>query len=271
MIKCVIQCADVHVKNYQRHEEYAEQLSKFVTKCREIASNYKREEVRIVICGDIVHSKNVISNELMSFVSGFLRALEEIATVIVISGNHDMLVNNMSRKDTLTALFETAKFNDCKFLDGMLNYESGCVEDDDVVWALYSIFDDYRRPDIESISEGKRVIGLYHGTIVGATLNNGTVIDSGVDGDKFNGCDCVMCGDIHKRQVLRRNGVEIVYSGSLIQQTFGETITQHGFVLWDFESGSHEFIDLESDYGLYKVEISDISDLDEDKEILDNL
>ena len=107
-IKLVIHCADIHIRNVQRHEEYAQQLERFVEKCKEIAAPYDKDEVRIVIAGDLVHSKNQISNELIVFASVFLRKLEQIAKVIVISGNHDLVVDNQSRTDTLTALFETA-------------------------------------------------------------------------------------------------------------------------------------------------------------------
>lgn len=270
-IKLVIQCGDIHIRNFQRLEEYSEQLERFVEKCKDIAKDYEKDEIRILICGDLVHSKNEISNELIVFSSYFLRQLEEIATVLVYAGNHDLLVNNTSRTDTLTALFDTANFENCKFIDGMLNYESGLIEDGNVIWALYSIYNGFMPPNMDGIDrEGKKVIGLYHGMVQGATLNNGTVVEGGIDGGLFDGCDCVMAGDIHKRQVLKRGDVEIVYSGSLIQQTFGETVTQHGFVVWDIENMTHEFIDLESDYGLYDISIESIDDIDNDKEKLIN-
>jgi len=267
-IKCVIHCSDIHIRPFQRLKEYAETLSVFVDKCREVASEYEKDEVRILISGDIAHSKIDISNEMITFASFFLRQLEEIATVIVIAGNHDLLVNNMSRVDTLTALFETANFSNCRFLDMMLGYESGLVEDENIVWALYSIYDGFARPDIESIEnrEKKKVIGLFHGMINGATLNNGTVIDDALDGNYFNGCDCVMAGDIHKRQVIKKGDVEIVYSGSLIQQTFGETVSQHGFVVWDIETMTHKYVDVDNEYALYDIEVRDIEDIDNDKE-----
>lgn len=271
MIKVVIHCSDIHIRPYLRLGEYAEQLEKFIEKCKEITSNYEREEVRILISGDLFHSKLNVSNELMTFSSFFLRELEQIAKVIVIAGNHDLLVNNTSRTDTLTALFETANFTDCVFIDSILDYKSGFVEDDNVIWALYSIYDNFSPPNLNDIDrEGKKVIGLYHGMIVGATLNNGSVVDSGVDGDLFDGCDCVMAGDIHKRQVVKRGNVNILYPGSLIQQTFGETVSQHGFALWNLEDMSYEFVDLETNYGLYDMEIESMEDIDEDKERLIN-
>lgn len=273
-IKCIIHLADIHIRNFQRLEEYSEQLTKVVDKCKKIASNYEKEEVRIVISGDLVHSKNTISNELIVFASYFLRQLEEIATVIVIAGNHDLIVENQARTDTITALFDTADFQNCKFLDAMLDYKSGCAIDNNVVWCLYSIYEDFLRPTtIEEVKEtnpNARFIGLFHGQVVGSTLNNGYVSDSGLDGDAFEGCDCVMAGHLHKRQVLKRGDTEIVYPGSLIQQTYGETISQHGFAVWNLEDMSYEFVDIDSEYGLYDVEISNINDIDEDKERLIN-
>jgi DNA repair exonuclease SbcCD nuclease subunit len=79
-----------------------------------------------------------------------------------------------------------------------------------------------------------------------------------------------MAGHLHKRQVLKRGDAEIVYPGSLIQQTFGETVSQHGFAVWDVESMTCKFIDMDTDYGLYDVEIDNIDDIDEDKERLIN-
>lgn len=272
MVKIVIHCSDIHIRPFQRLKEYAETLSTFAGKCKEIASNYERDEVRILISGDLANNKNEISNEMITFTSFFLRQLEEIATVIVIAGNHDLLVNNMSRVDTLTALFDTANFSNCKFLDMLLEYKSGLIEDENIIWALYSIYDGFTRPDIESISnrEDKKVIGLFHGMINGATLNNGIVIDDALDGKQFNGCDCVMAGDIHKRQIVKKGDVEVVYPGSLIQQTFGETVSQHGFVVWNLDDMTHEYVDVENEYGLYDIEIRDFDDIDNDKERLIN-
>ena len=273
MIKLVIHCSDIHLRCFQRHEEYAEQLTQFIEKCKSLASQYKKEEVRIVIAGDLVHQKNTISNELFVFASTFIRKLEDIARIIIISGKHNLLVNNTSRKDTMTALFETANFQNSIFVDGYLGFDSGTLIDDNVTWALYSIYSGYRKPDIDDAKTShpsNTIIGLYHGTIVGSTLNNGIVMDNGTDGEIFNGCDIVMAGDIHKRQELKRGNVEIIYPGSLIQQTFGETVTQHGFCVWDLENNTHKFVDLETNYGLYDFQISSVDDIDSNKETLLN-
>lgn len=271
MIKCIIHCSDIHVRNFQRLDEYTEQLANFVGKCKKIASHYEKEEVRILIAGDLVHQKNSISNELLIFCSHFIRQLEEIAKVIVLAGNHDLIVKNTQRVDTLTALFQTAKFHNSIFVDAELDYESGCIVDDNVIWAVYSIYDDYQIPDIENyISEDKTIIGLYHGMVVGASLNNGCILDTGVNGKIFDKCHCVMAGDIHKRQIIKYGDTIVAYPGSMIQQTFGETISQHGFIVWNLPALSYEFIDLNTDYGLFDIEINSLDDIDNDKERLIN-
>ena len=273
MIKKIIHIADVHVRNFQRLEEYTAKLNELNENIEKIIKGYRNDEVRIVISGDITHNKLNVSNELIAFVSSWIRELEKFGKVIVISGNHDVMVGNMSRIDTLTAIFTASKFSNAIHLDSYLGYDSGIIPDDNVCWALYSIFSDFKKPNIEQAKKdfpNNKIIGLYHGTIVGATLNNGTVIDSGVDGDVFSGCDVVMAGDIHKRQEIKRGDVNIVYPGSLIQQTFGETVTQHGFVVWDLENNTHEYVDLSDNYALYDFEIKSLEDIDNDKEILLN-
>lgn len=273
MVKTIIQVADIHMRNASRHDEYQEQLQKFIDKCQEIASKYEPGEVRILICGDLVHQKNTISNELITLVSNFIRQLSAIATVVIYSGNHDLIVNNASRMDTLTALFQTAQFDNAYYLDQELDYQSGYVVDENITWALFSIHNGYAKPNLipaKSEYPNNWTVGLFHGALVGSTLNNGKLMQDGFDGSRFEDCDVVMAGDIHKRQVIEAGDVNIVYPGSLIQQTFGETVTLHGFAVWDVEKQTHEFVDLPNDYSMYDFEINSDTDIDEDKEILKN-
>lgn len=277
MVKCVIQVADIHVRNMMRHEEYVEQFENFIESCRDVIrkGKYEKDEVRILICGDLVHQKNTISNELITLISVFIRKLEDLAKVLVYTGNHDLVVDNLGRMDTLTAVFDTAGFDNAVLLDQLTDYESGTMVDDNIIWALYSIHDDYRRPDIESAKEeapDNIVVGLFHGPVVGSQVNNGTVMESGIDGDVFEGCDVVMAGHIHKRQILKKKGVQIVYPGSLIQQKYDETVTQHGYAVWDLTKKilKPKFIDLDTTYGLYDFSIESVDDVDNDDEKLLN-
>lgn len=268
MIKKIIQVADIHIRRTMDNWEndmYSELLTQFIEECKKVAEPYEYDEVRIVICGDLFHNKNNISNDLDIMATNFIRELESVAPVRIIVGNHDYNANNIDQSHTITTFCETRGFTNTLLLDAQLGYRSGCLVDDNVTWAVYSSFDEFIKPDIITAKQenpNNIVIGLYHDMIVGATMNNGSVADTGVADDAFDGCDCVMAGHIHKRQVLRRKGIDIVYSGSLFQQDYGETVSQHGFCIWDIEKLTHEFIDLESTYGFYNLEINSLEDIE---------
>lgn len=278
MIKKIYQIADVHIPTYEGlNGKYSEQISKLVNSIKDDAENsgLNKDEIRIVICGDLVNSKNMVTNELNVFVSSFIRQLSEISKVYCIAGNHDLVESNTTRTDTLTGIFHTAKFDNAIFLDEELGYESGIINDDNITWALYSFYDSFNRPDIEDAKEeypDNKVFGLYHGQIVGTKLYNGIVTDSGQNSKIFDGCDYVLAGHIHKRQAIKKGNCEIVYSGSVIQKDYGESITQHGYVIWNLEGDDfkYEFIDLPSEYGLYDITINSIDDIKNDVEKLNN-
>jgi DNA repair exonuclease SbcCD nuclease subunit len=61
-----------------------------------------------------------------------------------------------------------------------------------------------------------------------------------------------------------------VYSGSVVQKDFGESITQHGYVVWDLEKGTHEFVDIPSEYGYYDFSVNSMEDIEENREKLNN-
>lgn len=277
MVRKIIQVSDLHIHKTMdnwENEMYATQLGIFLEKCQEIAQNYEYDEVRIVICGDLFHNKNNISNDMDIMASNFIRNLETIAPIRIIAGNHDFNKNNINQTHTISTFIETHNFNNTLFLDEITNYHSGFIEDDNITWVLYSAFDNFIKPDLTKYKiehKDKFFVGLYHDDIVGAKYNNGLEVECGLDGSAFEECDCVMAGHIHKRQALRIKGVDIVYSGSLIQQDFGETTTQHGFCLWDVETQSHEFIDIPSDYGFYEIEVDCLEDIDNNKIQITNL
>lgn len=275
MIKHIIAISDIHVRNYKRLEETQEFLEKFVKYCKDFVITHKPEETRIVIAGDLFDQKITVSNESKILLSWMLRRLNEITTTYVICGNHDYLMNNSSRVCSLTPVFTMSDFNNCKYLDKELGYTSGIYEDDNIAWCLFSTFDDFNRPEIEGYKElnpDKILIGLIHADINGAKTDVGRVTDKGLNSDYFENLDFVISGHIHKRQEIKKNGVKIVYCGSLIQQDMGENISGHGGVVWDVLNSQWEPFDLDKgEYGFYKFVIDDIDDIENDNEKILNL
>lgn len=234
---------------------------------------YNRDEVRIVMVGDIFQQKIKASNEAKTMFHEMLNVFNSIAKTIIVAGNHDMLENNTDRKDSISPTFEIKDvYSNVTYADKVLSYKSGYIIDDNIVWVVYSMFDKFNRPNIEGCDTiDKKVIGLYHGDIVGATTDLGRMSENGINPDSFNGCDCVMAGHIHKFQEIRKNGIPIVYSSSVFQQNSGENISNHGFVVWDIESMSYTFHEVPNNYNIYRFEITSYDDVKDDIERLINL
>lgn len=278
MVKKIIHTADIHIRNFKRMDEYQEQLTKFVEECKNITEEYGADNVRIVIAGDVVHNKLDISGEGYFFASWFLNELDKIAKTFVIAGNHDINMNNLGRLDPLTAIFSMCNFKQTYYLDKMLDYASGCVLDDNIVWCLYSSFDNFAKPNVDEFQiqhqgENLTYVGLFHGVVKGAKTDVGYAFDgSGYDASYFDGVDFGLLGHVHKRQCIKNNGVPLVYPGSLIQQDHGENISGHGYLLWDVETNTYEEKNIPNpDYGFYTFSINKIEDIDDDKEEIVNL
>jgi DNA repair exonuclease SbcCD nuclease subunit len=237
---------------------------------KELISGYEREEVRIVVAGDLVHQKIVISNEQLILGTWFLRKLEEIAPVILIAGNHDLLENNIGRMDSVSPMVQFLGDKEISFFK-----ESKCYLDDNIVWCPYSIFEENARPDIESarveFGDDKTYIGLFHAPLINAKTDIGYEIDHGAELDIFEGCDMVMLGDIHKRQAFNHKGILIAYPSSLIQQNFGENISKHGFLFWDVETKTFTEHDVENKSPYYQFKITSLEDIENGTEKITNL
>jgi DNA repair exonuclease SbcCD nuclease subunit len=202
--------------------------------------------------------------ELVEFVAWILTECSKIAKTILIIGNHDFLENNQSRLDTLTPIIDSLKN------ENVFYYKNrGVYEDDNINWCVYSLMDHNIPPEIPQ--NGKLNIGLFHGPIQGLTTDIGYKFDSGFESSKFEGCDLVLCGDIHKRQVFDIPGRKKAYMiGSTIQQNYGETINKHGYGIYDVQNDEYKFVDLFNPKPFLSFKINSIEDLVDGTERLVN-
>jgi DNA repair exonuclease SbcCD nuclease subunit len=274
MIRICVHLADIHIRTYRLHDEYKEVFITFLNQLKNQLKDYKREEIRIVLVGDLVHQKIIISNEQLILGTWFLRKLEEIGPVIIIAGNHDLLENNKDRVDSITPMVQFLPNSDINFFK-----ESRCYLDDNIVWCVYSIFEENSRPNIESarqeFGDDKTYIGLFHGPIIGLKTDIGYIIENGAELEIFEDCDMVLCGDIHKRGGFTlkqgKKNIPIMMPSSLIQQNFGETVKNHGYLLWDVENRTFTEHNVNNNNPFYNFKIKSLEDLDNNKEILTNL
>lgn len=274
MISKIIACADVHIRNLRRIDEYKVQLYKFIDLCKKEVKSTKDGDVRIVIAGDLFHNKLEISAEGYMLASWFLKSLDKVAPTLVIAGNHDKSGNN-ERLDPISVMFSMCKFKQVKFLDAELNYQSGIYNDDNISFVLYSAFDNFATPNVAQAkieNPHNTYVGVFHGDVKGAKTDTGYVSDNGLEISMFDNLDFVIAGHIHKFQELTYNGIPIVYCSSLIQQDHGENISNHGFVIWTVKDEQYTFNHIDNpDYGFYSFTIENENDIDDNKEVLVNL
>ena len=193
--------------------------------------------------------------ELIEFVAWTLTECSKIAKTVLIIGNHDFLENNMSRLDALTPIIDSLQDENIAYLKSRGEYE-----DENVDWVVFSLMEHNIPPDIEKT--GRVKIGLFHGPVQGLTTDVGYKFDSGFDSDKFKGCDLVLCGDIHKRQVFNIPGGKKAYMiGSTIQQNYGETLKNHGYGIYDVINDTYEFVDLENPKPFLSFKIKSFEDI----------
>lgn len=277
MIKKIIGIADIHIPNFKGLGDLKDVAQTFFEQAKKIVKDAGgSENVRIVVGGDLFDDKITVSNEGLLAGHWFLQELDKICPTIVIAGNHDLNLQNLSKIDSITPIFEMSTFKQTRYLDMEFGYKSGFVKDDNVVWCLYSTFSSFEKPEFMPDKETNpdksvKYIGLIHGEINGATTNNNMVSENALSVNLFDGTDFVIAGHIHKQQVIPGNGTSIVYCSSLKQKNYGETVSGHGFVLYDTGTGDFEFVETPNKTtSFYKFSITDLDDVDNSKEILLN-
>lgn len=216
----------------------------------------------IILTGDILHAKTELSPESISMTYHFLKKLSELATVILIPGNHDTNLSNRHRLDALSPIV-----NDVGNLSNLFYLKnSGFYLFNNIIFGVTSIFDqvllttDKLTQDMLSHTskhKNKYIIALYHGAVhsaqtdVGFRMNREELLV-----EHFDGYDFVLLGDIHKFQYLNEKKT-IAYAGSLIQQSHSETLHSHGVLQWDLKSSESKLLEIKNDYGYCTVRITD--------------
>ena len=263
MIKKIVHIADLHIRTYQLHDLYKKQFQLLLNDLKE-KLNYKYEtnEVRIVIAGDIAHQKINISNEQLLLTSWFLQELSNIGVVVIIPGNHDFLENNTDRVDSITPIVELLNNDNIEY------FKDACVYDDgNIKWVIYSLYQHNERPKFIKEDDGKTYVGIFHGPIQGLSTDLGYEFEDAYDRLNFVDLDLLLCGDIHKRQQFKLpNGGNAIMIGSLIQQNFGETVKHHGYGIYDVDTETYQFYDLPNEQPFLHFSISDIKDIEDEKE-----
>jgi DNA repair exonuclease SbcCD nuclease subunit len=259
MINKLIHFSDLHIRLFKDHDLYRSILEDAINQWKEIKPD------RIVFTGDLVHSKNQMTPELIDFVAWILKECSNIAKTIIIPGNHDFLVNNTDRLDALSPIIDSLNNKNIVYYK-----DRGVYEDENISWCVYSQYQGNIPPDI---SEAKGIkIGLFHGPISGLKTDLGFEFgEEAYEIEKFDGLDTVLCGDIHKRAEFNIKGGKGYMIGSTIQNNIGENIRNHGFGIYHVGTKEYEYFNLFNPKPFLKFSIKSFEDIENGTERLQNL
>ncbi len=263
-VKYIVNCADIHIKNDQSNrEEYNIVFERFYQSLKKIKNI---ENTIIVICGDIFDNKTNLKPESIELLNDFFYNLANITDVIMILGNHDQNSNNSNSLDAITPIIKKG-FNS-KYSVHLL--KSGIYEYANILFGVTDIHQD--KVTLFNLDTDKTKVNLYHGYIHGAKLQNDiTHMVGKFNQTDFKDGDITLLGDIHKFQYLNKNKT-MAYPGSLIQMNYGEELYNHGYILWNIEDKTSNYVKILNDYVYYTIEINNGKLITEiDKELPKNL
>jgi len=205
----VIHLADAHIRSNQRHEEFREVFTRLYEDIKK-----SNENTIVVFAGDLLHQKVEISPESLQLASEFIKNIADIRPLILIAGNHDAILSNKNRMDSITPIVNSLNHPNVYYLR-----ESGLYGFANILFNNMSVFDEPEKytlgKDIPSVYKNKydRIIGLFHGAVHNVKTENGMILENlSIQTPLFDHMDAVLMGDIHLCQDMEMETDEIVIS-----------------------------------------------------------
>lgn len=240
----IVHISDIHIRNgdvtYCRYSEY---INVFNNLFESIIKNVSDpQSTLIIITGDIFHNKTNIGSYGLYLYKQLLTKLLSITKVVIIAGNHDVNQSDNSQPSLLYAsTFESENLyllNDTS-ITTIENIDISFVAIQDTLDPIKTCGRLQELPEFpKSTNKSNYNIALFHGTFANIKINHTTSSDVSQYPFKWiEDFDYVLLGDIHLRQTgIYKEKTLWGYSGSLIQQNYGEDIINHGYMIWDLES-----------------------------------
>jgi acyl dehydratase len=157
-IERIFHISDIHIRLYNRQNEYQNVFQKLYDYIKQNTSN---KEI-IIITGDLLHSKNNLSPESILITQHFLINLAAICPTFLIAGNHDAMLTNQQREDSITAIVQNIRIPNFFYLRN-----SGVYLATNVAIAVCSILDNqWIHNDPVSAASGPYGVPIAHGFLI---------------------------------------------------------------------------------------------------------
>ena len=294
----IIHLSDIHIRigdtEKSRYHEYS---SVFHNLIHSISSqeSIREHTAVIVITGDIFHHKNKLEPCGLELALQLLVDLSKLAPVIMIRGNHDYRQDLPKEPDMISALMKyqlpDVHYFDTTGIHTFQNIHFGVTAIQETLLygstsGISSELPAFPIPPVKSINSYN--VALFHGSITSCTLQNGMNMSPTIHGYPIewfgSSYDTILLGDIHLQQVKRAEMIESKqpdhpfttpchsysytsdiapwgYPGSLIQQDFGETLSGHGYILWNLKEREIHTFHVANPYGFAKLRFNETHDV----------
>lgn len=270
----IIHLADIHIRNdVSRKEEYVivmDNLYKRISECGHLTP----EQTMIVICGDLLHDarkdKGKILSNAIDVSKRLFKNLEKYGTVVIIPGNHDNNITYQHKLDyTITDALSSIIQGDSNLGKSVFYLkDTGVYALGNCLLYHTSVFDIDRISSSRDYSKRRellinRITGseyeqyhhvslLHCGVETNRTKSNYILKNYGYKLEDLEQYDLGLLGDTHHHQFLNARRT-IAYPSSLIQQNFGESILNHGFIVWCLDNYVGRHYHVENPYGFITV------------------
>jgi DNA repair exonuclease SbcCD ATPase subunit/DNA repair exonuclease SbcCD nuclease subunit len=257
--KYIIHLADIHIRTgTETYSRYYEYLTVFENLKKSLLSNkINKDNSIILVAGDIFHNKNKVENFGLNLFKQLINILTNITITVIIPGNHDFLqqfpndpslldsilltnIQNLHYLNTTTSItLNNIGISTISVKDTLIPGEgSGIIKD---LPLFPNIFD----------KKIKTKIALFHGSFCKTYFNHNQEVDSNNSYplEMLKDFDIACLGDIHLHQSNIYKNCSYAYSGSLIQQNFGEDIIDHGYLIWNIKTKKSTHIPVFNPYG----------------------
>lgn len=232
---------DLHIHDWNTFNQDLYRTKMLLTWFKELVINAHKEKAKVLIAGDLFHNPSHMSNELFRLVNQTFSEIQYrvgYETVLCVSGNHDRdgddPIKSPSWVKTFSGMYSFLKCIDFQKID---------LWDTEVMGIPYLRDDVGLENAMKVFSQNKhdtnRIL-LTHKELAGAEDTNGMKCERKGDQSKlstfFQNFDYVVCGHIHKPQLLRKN---ILMCGSPMQMRVCDMGTDMGY--WVLDKHGFEF------------------------------
>ena len=279
-----------HVRS--RYDEYSKVFERLFESLSNMPAIHEGSAC-IVIAGDVFHDKHRIEPPGIRLFNILLDGLTRMAPVYIIQGNHDYLQADATMPDMISAFLEASAHatTNLAYLSRTGLYRAGNVGfgllaiQDFLLPGSGSgsraVDDIPPFPDPSMFSEDVEFkVALFHGAYEersgeGKKHDRAYPQECKLGDQPFDRYDVAILGDIHLMQVHGKDTASILcplllppskflyarsyssfcwaYSGSLIQQNFGEPLCGHGFLSWDVGNRTVSAYHVPNDVGMLTI------------------